>query len=312
MGPSSGVKEPDLPITSCPVCGRSDFKGEYGIGVHLARYCENATEEDREFGRELMCGDNHPMTGFSMPKSAKRAIGESSRGRSLSKETRKKISESLKGHEVSEETRRKISESLQGEKIPWFGVTGEDHPLYGYEWSDEQLKQLSEASSGENAPWYGVTGKDHPSHGVTGNDHPMYGYEWSEEQLQQLSESHKGLLSAGTPQIRVNETGTTVRSGWEAEIDLLLHDSGITYEYEAETFDLGDYTYTPDFICEEVVVIEVKGYVWDGDSKKSIDFMETYPEYKYLVVGSELPSHHYLPWDSRADLPDLIRSLISK
>lgn len=301
--------EIERPVEECPACGREDFAGEYGIGVHLMRYCSEATEDEQDFGRTLMSGENHPMTGYEMPEEAKEAIGEASRGRTMSAEAREKISESLTGHEVSEETRQKISDSLKGENNPWYGVTGEEHPLYGYEWTEEQREQLSEASSGENAPWYGVTGEDHPWHGVTGEDHPMYGYEWSEEQLEQLSESHKGLLSAGTQQIDVPETGNTVRSGWEAEVDLLLHNSGIEYEYEGRTFDFGEYTYTPDFVCEEEIIVEVKGYVHDGDDQKAKDLMDSHGDLVYIAVGSELPAHHHLPWDERETLPELVQQI---
>lgn len=143
------------PVEECPVCGREDFAGEYGIGIHLIRYCTNATEAEQDLGRELMSGENHPMYGYSMPESAKKAISEFNRGKQLSIETREKISKSLVGHEVTEETRQKLSDALSGENNPWYSVKGEDHPLYGYEWSEEQLEQLSEASSGENAPWMG-------------------------------------------------------------------------------------------------------------------------------------------------------------
>lgn len=201
--------ETERPVEECPACNREDFAGEYGIGVHLVRYCEVATEEERELGSSLMSGSNHPMSGRTMPDEVKEAIGRANRGTELSKATRETISNSLEGHEVSDETREKISESLKGENNPWYNVTGEDHPMYGYEWSEEQLRRLSEASSGENAPWYGVTGEDHPWYGVTGEDHPLYGYDWSEEQLERLSEAHKGQLTAGTKRIDVPETGNT-------------------------------------------------------------------------------------------------------
>lgn len=155
----------------------------------------------------------------------------------------------------------------------------------------------------------GITGEDHPWYGVTGEDHPLYGYEWSEEQLKQLSESHKGQLSAGTDQIHVPETDTVVRSGWEAEVDVILHENQIEYEYEGRTSDLGDYTYPPDFICKLDIVIEVKGFVWSGDRKKSKDFVESYPDFFYIVVGSKLPGDHHLEWEDRNELPGLIRSL---
>jgi len=301
--------ERERPIEACPACGRTDFSGEYGIGFHLTRYCENASEDEQEFGRSLMSGENHPMTGHEMSEEAKQAISEANRGKELPDETKEKISKSLQGHEISEETRQKISKSLQGENNPWYGVTGADHPLWNYEWSEEQREQLSEASSGENAPWYGVTGEDHPWYGVTGEDHPLFGYEWSEEQLEQLSEAHKGQLSGGTDQITVEKTGHTVRSGWEAEIDEMLFENNIEYRYEGRTFDLGEYTYTPDFVCDRGAVIEVKGYIWDGDQQKARDFMERYPELSYLIVGSELPGDYHLSWEERESLPELIQTV---
>ncbi|PSQ39738.1 hypothetical protein BRD13_01570 [Halobacteriales archaeon SW_5_70_135] len=305
------VHDVERPIDECPACGRGDFSGEYGIGIRLIRYCNEATDEDRNLGHELISGENHPMTGYKMPEEAKEAIGEASRGRELSKETKEQISRTLQGHEVSAETREKISESLQGSDNPWYGVTGEDHPLHGCEWSEEQRQQLSESLSGENAPWYGVTGEDHPWHGVTGEDHPMYGYEWSEEQLERLSEAHRGQLSAGTKQIHVDETGHVVRSGWEAEVDAILHQSGVEYEYEGETFDLGERTYTPDFICRSTVVVEVKGYINDGDEEKARMLMQQNNERVYMVVGSELPAHRHLCWEEREKLPEVVETLAS-
>lgn len=301
------VSNVNRPVEECPACGRSDFSGEYGIGMHIVRSCEDAGDRERELGTELISGENHPMTGHEMSEEAKEAIGEASRGREHSEAAKQSISDTLQGHEVAEQTREKISESLQGDNNPWYGVTGKEHPLYGYEWSEEQRERLSEANSGEDAPWYGVTGEDHPSHGVTGEDHPMYGYEWSEEQLEKLSEAHMGQLSAGTKQIHVDETDNTVRSGWEAEIDTILYDSGLEYEYEAKTFDLDGYTYTPDFVCRSTVIIEVKGYVHDGDQQKAKDLMKKNPDRTYIVVGSELPADQHLPWERRESLPSLIR-----
>jgi hypothetical protein len=109
--------------------------------------------------------------------------------------------------------------------------------------------------------------------------------------------------------VHVEKTGNTVRSGWEAEIDGMLFESGIEYQYEGRTFDLGEYTYTPDFVCDGNVVVEVKGYVWDGDRKKARDLMESNPELSYIAVGSELPADRHLPWDKRESLPEVVRSV---
>ncbi|MCU4924661.1 NUMOD3 domain-containing DNA-binding protein [Halobacteria archaeon AArc-dxtr1] len=91
-------------VDECPACGRSDFKNEYGIGIHLVRYCDKCTESQKEFGRELISGENHPMYGYKMSEETKRKIGEASSGRKMPEEAKQKISDSLSGHEVSEAT----------------------------------------------------------------------------------------------------------------------------------------------------------------------------------------------------------------
>jgi len=46
----------------------------------------------------------------------------------------------------SPETRKKVSEALKGEKNQWYGVTGEDHPLFGYKHSEETKETLRQHS----------------------------------------------------------------------------------------------------------------------------------------------------------------------
>lgn len=291
-------------ITECPACGRGDFKNEYGIGVHLLRYCKESTKRQEELGRDLISGENHPMKGYEMSEEAKRKISNASSGRKMPEEAKRKISESLKGHEVSKETRQKISESLRGEKNPWYGVTGEDHPMYGvsFEMDEESRKRLSESLK----ETYEEDPTKHSMYGRTGEDHPLYGYDWSEEQLQKLSEALKGRVPGRSKPRQVIKTRNIVRNGWEAAIDVILHDAGFDYTYEDLTFELNHRTYTPDFVTENVV-IEVKGMVWEDDETKATEFMERY-DYTYLVVGSELPCDAHLQWDEREKLPEVINS----
>lgn len=60
-------------------------------------------------------------------------------------------------------------------------------------------------------------------------------------------------------------------SFWELNFAKWLDLSGIKWEYESQTFDLGDTTYTPDFYLPEFdCYIEIKGY-WRMDAKKKFN-----------------------------------------
>ena len=86
--------------------------------------------------------------------------------------------------------------------------------------------------------------------------------QWADpEKRKQLSESLQNK-DPGDPGMKsprqVVATRNIVRNSWEAEIDLLLHEAGVDYEYEARTYELETRRYTPDFETPDAV-IEVKG-----------------------------------------------------
>jgi hypothetical protein len=108
----------------------------------------------------------------------------------------------------------------------------------------------------------------------------------------------------------VEETERTVRSSWEKEIDLLLHNSDLNYCYEPKRFDIGDRKYMPDFIVESEVVIEVKGYVSDGSVDKAEIFMDEYPDYTYLVLGSKIPCDEYVSWEERNEIINRLKEIL--
>jgi len=162
------------------------------------------------------------------------------------------------------EVRQKISEKQQGKKNNFYGKTH----------TEETREKMSNALTGEKHPLYGVTGKDHPSYGVV----------------------------SGLKLQKVDETGHTVRSYWEKEIDLMLHKAGINYEYESKTFELSrELTYTPDFIVEDKI-IEVKGWPNEISKKRAKLFMEKHPEYEYIVVGNKIPCDVFVSWSNRKKL----------
>ena len=48
-----------------------------------------------------------------------------------------------------------------------------------------------------------------------------------------------------------HESGTVMRSGWEVTFAQWLDKHGLTWAYEPELFDLGEFSYLPDFWVEE-------------------------------------------------------------
>jgi hypothetical protein len=96
----------------------------------------------------------------------------------------------------------------------------------------------------------------------------------------------------------VEETDRYVRSSWEKDVDLLLHESDIDYRYEPKRFQLENRKYMPDFMVGDFIV-EVKGYVGDGFEEKAEEFMEMYPEYEYLVIGTKIPCDTHFGWDEK-------------
>lgn len=88
------------------------------------------------------------------------------------------------------------------------------------------------------------------------------------------------------------------RSAWEANIARVLNSKQISWRYEEETYELQPpkyyekegkvLFYMPDFILEDGTIIEVKGF-WDNRSKVRVSqFMEQYPNEKYVVIDTDI------------------------
>lgn len=108
--------------------------------------------------------------------------------------------------------------------------------------------------------------------------------------------------------VYVEETERTVTSGWEADVDRLLSRSNFEYEYENMTFQIGNgRNYTPDFIVEREIVVEVKGQPSNSSHKRSKLFMDEYgDEYLYVVVGTEMVSHIHISWSEYRSLLEVL------
>jgi len=204
-----------------------------------------------------------------------------------------------RGREIphDEETARAISEAQKGKVVPrevlekcWAGRDAYLEKHDGH--ADEIIEEIGKASREREL-------SDEARQKIS---ETLQGHEVSEETRQKLREKcepHGGLS------LEVPETGHTVRSHWEKEVDLLLHQHVETHEYEPEAFDIGWAHYTPDFRIDDVV-IEVKGWARDRCKRRAKSFMDEFPEYTYIVVGSETPCDVHIPWDEREQLRSLV------
>lgn len=230
--------------------------------------------------------------GREFPPETRQAISEAHEGKSLSKEHREAVSEALTGRTLSESHRQAISEGSKGKSL-----------------SEEHKRRMSESHKGKCIP---PEQRRKISQTLTGREPgPL-----SDAHRKAISEGHKGIVPSDEHmrKFRRGQKGTlcniptqhTVRSGWESETDLMLYDAGYDFEYEPGPFKIGDgREYTPDFKVGDDI-IEVKGYVWDDEDQRAKQFMEAHPEYRYIVIGTELPADEWLPWRKREQLCDLL------
>ena len=121
----------------------------------------------------------------------------------------------------------------------------------------------------------------------------------------------------GRAQIHVQETGHVVDSGWEEEIDLMLHDMNVEYIYNQHPdfpyFDLGEYIYTPDFNVGDDIIVEVKGVGYVYNPEKTVEIAEKMTakdEIKYVVYGNEeLPADEFVEYGNEEELREVINNI---
>ena len=138
----------------------------------------------------------------------------------------------------------------------------------------------------------------------SGENNPMYGRERnpSDETKEKISNSLKGREASTTKWMYDEELGHFTRSNWERVLGRELVSKGIEYEYEGLEVEMGEGSvYRPDFIIRDLdLIVEVKGRVWKDDAyEKARKCMDQYPDFNYVVLGTELPSDIHFDWDSR-------------
>lgn len=195
-----------------------------------------------------------------------------------------------------EEARRKMSEAIQAADYEYTQEHMEKCWAGWQEWyedgGDEEMREWLEGTHLDEMP---EDAKQQISETLMGHD-------VSDETRRKLSKNHS---SSGPLSIDVEETGHTVRSNWEAEIDRLLAGAVDGHEYEPDRMKIGDRWYTPDFRVGDTV-IEVKGYARDHDHERAEKFLQHYPELTYVAVGDEIPCDIHIPWGERERLRSLL------
>ena len=122
----------------------------------------------------------------------------------------------------------------------------------------------------------------------------------------------------------VKKTKQGLRGGFETQIAKLLStqkkELKFDFLYESETFDINiKKKYTPDFVIELLdgrkKVVECKGYFPDEDRKKTLAFINDYPDIDFLIVfqkanrlysGSNI---RYSDWCIKNNIPYSIGSI---
>lgn len=76
-----------------------------------------------------------------------------------------------------------------------------------------------------------------------------------------------------------------LKSTWELEVKKYLDQKGVKYEYEKKKYRyFTTHLYTPDFILENGIILEVKGYFAADDRAKLKALKEFYPELDIRLV----------------------------
>jgi len=78
------------------------------------------------------------------------------------------------------------------------------------------------------------------------------------------------------------------RSTWEANYARYLNFIGINWKYESVTYELGNsISYTPDFILEDGIHIEIKGWLTKKGAEKLSLFKTLHPSVNLLIIDRE-------------------------
>jgi len=120
-----------------------------------------------------------------------------------------------------------------------------------------------------------------------GKNHPLYGKKRPEQSLRMKGKNNP-IFTRPSYGNGAYYRKIYMRSSWEIAYAKWLDKNGIEWQYESDTFDLGNTTYTPDFyLPKDNKYIEIKGY-WREDAKEKFKlFKKIYSNIKINVLDQK-------------------------
>jgi len=145
----------------------------------------------------------------------------------------------------------------------------------------------------------------------------------------------RGMIKAyaeGRKKVRGREpiynplTGNELDSGWEKNVDTILHKSDYDYKYNGsgdfKRYKINNFTHAPDFIINDVVdediIIEVKGgqtvFYQEGKMNEIADNLTERSDLIYVMIGDNngLSSDYFIEYKNRDGLIDIIDEISGK
>lgn len=217
-----------------------------------------------------------------------------------------------KGRRFSVEHRGKIAIAKMGSKNPMYQI-GKKHPMFGKSHTLESRLKMSKSRIGKK---YSSVRNKKISRALKG--HKFWGINtWKNgvprEVREKISKSLIGHVPTYPKPFFVDKLGHSVRSQYEKEIGLLLKQNGISYEYEPKAFRFDGTSYRPDFIVNDNIIIEAKGYFSENQKQRYREFHKLYPEFFFIIVGPRKGAYSpnicdlWISWDNRNNLLEVIK-----
>jgi len=280
----------------CEWCGDKFEARRSPDSKHSPKYCPSTDDERGCYAKSLK-GDNNPN------KDPKR---------------KKKISETMKKNYEEGDTQHSVRDS---EWMMENVINKRDDSYLHQEPPEETKERLSQAQKElvEKGEHHLQDPEMREQIVKTRNDNGTWDWypDLSPEEAQKRSVEARDVF--GPKIVDVEETGNTVDSTWEAEVDRLLHSLGINYYYndgdKTKKFAMDEGNYVPDFIIPGItkdVVIEVKGWMGYGYNKKKSESyakqMTQRDDVEYIVYGDvELDCDRFVEYGNEGELTSLLR-----
>ena len=281
----------------CQWCGDEFESNRSSDSKHAPKYCPS-TDDDKGCYAKSLEGDNNPnknperkkKISETMKKRHEEGMGYNGEKRDsawMIENVINKRDDSYLHDEPSEETKEKLSKAQKR-----LVEKGEHHL------QDPEMRKKIVKTRDENGTW-----------------------DWypniSPKEAQKRATEARDVF--GPKIVDVKETGNTVDSTWEAEVDRLLHSLDLNYYYndgdKTKKYQMKDGNYVPDFMIPGITqdtVIEVKGWLGYGYNKEKTESfakeMTDRDDVRYIIYGDvELEADEYVDYGNEEELASLLK-----